>query len=83
MGTRTTSKTVTFGRPFRLDGCDGPQAAGTYTVDTDEEQITGLSFPAWKRTATRIQLARAGIVEHVDIDAAELKEALLRDGAPS
>lgn len=81
MASRTTSKTVTFQRPFVLAGFEELQGAGTYTVDTQEEQITAISFPAWKRISTVIQLNRAGAVEHVPIDPAELHEALMRDGA--
>ena len=81
MASRTTSKTVTFQRPFVLAGFEELQGAGTYTVDTQEEQITAISFPAWKRVSTVIQLDRAGAIEHVSIDPAELHEALMRDGA--
>jgi hypothetical protein len=81
MASRTTSKTVTFQRPFLLTGFEGVQAAGTYTVDTQEEQIASISFPAWKRVSTGIHLDRAGAIECVPIDPAELHEALMRDGA--
>lgn len=81
MSARTISKTVTFQRPFVLSGFDELQAAGTYTVETQEEQITAISFPAWKRISTVMQLNRAGAVEHVPIDPKELHEALMRDGA--
>ncbi len=81
MASRITSTTVTFQRPFQLSGFDELSAAGTYTVDTEEEQITAISFPAWKRIATVIHMNRAGAVEYVSIDPAELKDALVRDGA--
>ncbi|HEX2590208.1 MAG TPA: hypothetical protein VHL34_01860 [Rhizomicrobium sp.] len=81
MANRITSAQVTFQRPFLLTGFVKLQAAGTYTVDTEEEQITGLTFPAWKRTGMIIQIARAGVFEHVPVDPAELHEALMRDGA--
>jgi hypothetical protein len=54
MSLRTTSKTVTFARPFSLDGLDETQPAGSYTVQTDEEPIEGLSFLAFRRVATVI-----------------------------
>jgi hypothetical protein len=81
MSSRTTSKTVTFQRPFVLAGFEELQGAGTYIVDTREEQITAISYPAWKRVSTVIQLNRAGAIEHVPIDPSELHEALMRDGA--
>ena len=81
MASRTTSTTVTFRRPFILDGFEHLQEPGIYTVDTNEEQIETLSFPAWHRTSTVIQLLRTGMIEHVSIDPDQLREALMRDGA--
>ena len=82
MTTRITSKTVTFKRPFIIGGIDQLQPAGTYTVDTEEEQIDAVSFPAWKRVATVILLERLGATEYQRIDPKELHEALMRDGKP-
>ena len=81
MTTRTTTKQVTFRRPFLLAGFEMLQAAGIYTVDTDEEIIDELSYPAWRRTGTTLHLQRAGAMEFVPIDPEELSRALLRDGA--
>ena len=81
METRTSTKQMTFCRPFSLSGFDFPQPAGTYTVDTEEELLEALSFPAWKRIATTMQLARSGATEYVPVDPNELQEALKRDGA--
>src|SRR5690348_5954080 len=52
MISRTISKTVTFARPFRLDGLNAIQPAGSYVVETDEELLQALSFPAYRRTDT-------------------------------
>jgi hypothetical protein len=49
MSVRTSHKTVTFTRPFSLSEFDEVQAAGTYTVQTEEELLPRLSFPAWRR----------------------------------
>ena len=46
MTMRTSHKTVTFTQPFSLNGIDEVQAAGTYTVETNEEPLQGVSFPA-------------------------------------
>jgi hypothetical protein len=81
MVTRTSSKQVIFRRPFLLGGLDGMQPAGTYTIDTEEERVDALSFSAWKRVATVMQLARGGATEYQPIDPAKLSEALRRDGA--
>ena len=51
MTVRTSHKTVTFTQPFSLSALDEVQAAGTYTVETEEESLPGLSFPAWRRTS--------------------------------
>ena len=56
MSSRTTTTTVTFAHPFSLSGLDEPHPAGTYTVQTDEEPIEGLSFLAYRRIATVILL---------------------------
>jgi hypothetical protein len=44
MTERTTRTTVTFTRPFSLSGIDEVQAAGTYTVETNEELLQDVSF---------------------------------------
>jgi hypothetical protein len=44
MKMRTTTKTVTFRRPFCLKGVDRLLPAADYRVVTDEELIEGLSF---------------------------------------
>jgi hypothetical protein len=54
MTIRTTSKTITFNRPFCLKGVDRLLPAGDYRVVTDEELIEGLSFPAYHRISTVI-----------------------------
>lgn len=83
---RTSSRTVTFVRPFTLSGIDGPQPPGTYTVETDEEQVDGSLPPLYRRIATMIRLpGRPGsgeLVQVVTVDPEELSAALLRDGAP-
>ena len=77
MTMRTSRKTVTFRRPFSLSGMDVLQPAGTYTVETSEELLEGLSFPAWRRTATVILLrspaGAAGFGQDLDVDPRELE----------
>lgn len=81
MTIRMTSKTVTFQRPFILSGFDQVQAPGAYVVETEEEQIDAISFPAWKRNSTIIHLKNGVTTEYQPINPAELHEALMRDGA--
>ena len=49
---RTTETTITFRCPFTLSALDKVEPAGTYRVVTEEEEIGGLSFVAFRRTAT-------------------------------
>jgi hypothetical protein len=85
MTMRTSHKTVTFTQPFSLNGIDEVQAAGTYTVETNEEPLQGVSFPAYRRMETLIFLpSRPGgaFVERVvNIDPLELEAAQKRDAS--
>jgi hypothetical protein len=83
MSLRTTSKTVTFARPFSLDGLDETQPAGSYTVQTDEEPIEGLSFLVFRRVATMIFLplrhGGTGSFQAIPVTPEVLDAALARD----
>ena len=87
MTTRTIKKIVTFRRPFVLGGIDEALPAGPYSVETDEELIEGISFPAYRRILTLIHLhpkpGRPGLTETLTIDPNELDAALERDQAPT
>ena len=65
MPTRTTTRMVTFARPFLISGMDQEGPAGTYVIETYEERIEPLSFVAYRRISTSIQVlqpsGRAGI----------------------
>ena len=80
---RSTRDMITFAQPFTLAGLDGSQPAGTYMVITDEEEIPGLSFIAWRRVATQIYLPAMGVVsgqeQVVTIDPQELAKAKCND----
>jgi hypothetical protein len=79
MSIRTNRTTVAFIRPFAVIGLDALQPAGTYTVETDEELIDGVAFPACRRIGTSIFLparaARPGWAEVAQIDPRELEAA--------
>jgi hypothetical protein len=83
MSTRTTQTTVTFRRPFTISGVDGMQPAGRYAIETDEELLQGISFPAYRRVQTLIHLhaapGQSGISQTVMVDPEELDAALARD----
>ena len=80
MENRTTSKLVTFRRPFTLSGLDGIQPSGSYMVLREEVMLDTLSFIGWRQTGCVIVLRQNGGEEHVAIDPQELREALVRDG---
>ena len=77
MTMRTTSKTVTFHRPFRLQGVDHVLPPADYRVLTDEELIEGLSFSAYHRVSTVIFVPgpSGSAVEMVTIDPLDLQVA--------
>jgi hypothetical protein len=83
MTIRTSSKTVSFARPFLLKGVDRVLAAGQYRVTTDEELIEELSFPVYRRVATMIFVPadsqNSTSVEMVAIDPRDLQDAQDRD----
>ncbi|HEX6015704.1 MAG TPA: hypothetical protein VFY87_28650 [Geminicoccaceae bacterium] len=87
MTLRTGRETVTFARPFSLRGVDGVHPLGAYTVETDEELVDGLSFPAYRRVAGVIFLPSrpGGTVDGrmASIDLRELRAALERDALPT
>jgi hypothetical protein len=83
MTIRTSTKTVTFRRPFWLKGVDRLLPPADYRVVTDEELIEGLSFSAYHRVSTAIFVpAPSGsAIEMVTIDPLDLEVALERDAA--
>ena len=80
---RTTETTVTFKHPFVLGSFDAMQPAGTYRLVIDEEEILGLSFPAYRRTSTVLHVPAYGRVsgnrQAFPVDVAELDAALEAD----
>ncbi|MGP6090045.1 hypothetical protein [Antarctobacter jejuensis] len=85
MNMRSTRSTVTFSNPFTLPGYPGDLPAGDYEVLVEEELLQGLSFEAYRRTATFLTVrgkgAFAGRSELRATTESDLKEALTRDAA--
>lgn len=79
MFTRTKTRTVHFDRPFVLFGLEGPQAPGDYQVQDDEEQITGISWLAYRKVATLIEITSGAKRSLVTIDGDELNAAIEQD----
>jgi len=86
MTIRTSKKTVTFNKSFVLGEFDEVLPAGVYRVETDEELLEGISFPAYRRILTLIHLhAKSGnpiLTRTLTIDPDELDVALKCDQAP-
>ncbi|MGE0422548.1 MAG: hypothetical protein AB7O88_09810 [Reyranellaceae bacterium] len=87
MTIRTTYRTLSFAHAFQLKDMDAPSPAGRYIVETDEERLQDLSYPAYRRVATRLLLptgARGSITgETIEVDPLELDAAQARDAARS
>jgi hypothetical protein len=83
MTTRTSTKTVTFARPFLLDEVGADLPAGDYQVETEEETLDGVSFLAYRRVATHIMVRTGSGVQVWAIHPDGLDFALARDRAVS
>ncbi len=85
MNARTTRSTVTFDHPFRISGYEDELPSGSYEVVVDEELLEGLSFEAYRRTASFLLISghggQAGESEMRQIDPRDLDAALSRDRA--
>ena len=91
MTVRTTETIVHFSHTFAIEGIERSLPAGDYRIVTEEEPVEGLSFLAYRRTATSIVLPlnferpispradRFASVEVVRIAPADLARALKRD----
>lgn len=82
---RTKTQTVTFARAFSLIGVEGVHAPGTYAVEVDEELLSGLSFPVYRRMETRMVLPWRSMAgsgnQTISVNAEDLDAALARDAA--
>ena len=83
MLTRTTTRTVTFTRPFKLAGFDEVLPAGSYEIETDEIMLQDVSFPVWRRQSAYMRMpagpGQPGAVQTLTVNPNELDEALYRD----
>lgn len=80
MFNRTKTRTVHFNQPFTLTGLDGAQPAGDYQVREEEEQIEGLSWLAYRRISTEIEIfVGPKKLQLVTIDHEELAAAIELD----
>jgi hypothetical protein len=86
MTVRTSTKTVTFKRPFVLGDMDELLPPGDYTVETQEELVPGVSFLAYRRVSVVVHLPSPSgdpaLTRTVSLHPRVLDEALLRDASP-
>jgi hypothetical protein len=77
---RVARETVTFAKPFYVEGLERNQPAGTYPVEIVEELIEGLSFLAYRVVSTSIVLPLKGggdkSYQHVRINSALVRSVL-------
>ena len=81
---RATTMDIAFRHPFALKGLGRAVPPGTCRIDIEEEQIDGLSFPAYRRLAIFIRVPVAGrsdCSQDLLVDPKELEGALVRDSA--
>ena len=83
MKQRTSQRAVAFRRPFFLEALGEELPAGSYCVETEEELVEGISYAAYRRTATVLLLPAAaginGFSRALTIDPQDLETALERD----
>lgn len=86
MPIRTTETTVTFDYPFALSSLDSLLPIGVYRLEIDEEEISGLSFSAYRRMSARLHTPAIGVFSSIRqalyVDLKELEEVLKADRTP-
>ncbi len=83
MTTRTTIAEVTFTRRFRLPNMERTYPPGIYQIEVDTETLDTMSLIAHRRTATRIRLHSAGLIQVLPVDPKDLDAALVADSLPA
>jgi hypothetical protein len=83
MTVRTTETRVTFQNSFMLRTFEARQPPGTYRLVTDDEEIFGISFLAYRRTATMLHTPAISVQstrrQVIEVDPEELAAALEAD----
>ena len=71
---------MTFNAPFTLNRDVGELPAGSYAVETDEEEILVSDRTAYRRTAIHLYVATPTSTRTIVVEPADLDSALKRDG---
>ena len=84
MTNRTTRSTMVFRRPFHIQWIDEALPPGSYEVVTEEEQLHGISFLAYRRLQTYIyrqsSFNQKGLEPSYYVEPKDLAAAFERDG---
>ena len=85
MNTQSSRSVVTFSNAFVLSGYPDALPAGEYELLIEEERLEGLSFQAFRRTATFLMVRpngrRSGQTQMRPVSESDLEMALKRDRA--
>ena len=83
MTDRQTDSVITFRRPFDLGPPTGSLPAGSYRCTVEEELIEGLSFAAFRRVSTTLEIPAIGTASamhhYISVDSALLDAAVEAD----
>jgi hypothetical protein len=83
MHTQTRKTTVTFTRPFQLDGLQAALSAGVYNVESENDVLDGMFIPDCLRSSILIHLhatpGSPGYSQTLTVPWAVLEAALLWD----
>ncbi|UVC12385.1 hypothetical protein IHQ71_30745 (plasmid) [Rhizobium sp. TH2] len=85
MANRSVESFLTFRRPFSVGKEISSQPAGAYKLVIEEELIEGLSFLAYRRLSTVLEIPAMGIGtavrQFIDVAPTDLDVALEKDAA--
>ena len=80
---RTIETEITFAHPFVLSSLVAPLEAGTYRLIVDEEEVEGISFSAFRRTCTQLEIpaiaTAIGTRQRLRVSSQEIETALAKD----
>ena len=79
---RTTKSTVRFHDPFILNRDVGELPAGTYDIETDEEEIQASDRTAYRRVAIYFYVQNSESARTIIVNPTDLESALERDLNP-
>lgn len=85
MANRSVESFVTFRRPFSVGNDVSDQPPGAYKLLIEEELIEGLSFSAYRRVSTVLEIPAMGIVsavrQFINVTQSDINKALENDAS--